>query len=130
MDGTFEHRITRMPRAFEPERGRDALKHLPELSGPLSEVVEGAAGSSPYLADLCRREGTWLQEALSGAPELTLRALLEAPIESVAEDLRRKKARAAALIAFADLAGVWSLEEVTGALTDLADHAVEEALRE
>lgn len=130
MDGPFEQRITRMPRAHEPERGRDALGHLPALSGPLADLIEGAAGSSPYLADLCRREGAWLQEALSAAPEDAFRSLLDAPVDAVAADLRRKKARAAALIALADLAGVWSLEQVTGALTDLADHAVSEALTE
>ncbi len=128
MDGPFEQRITRMPRAFEAERGRDALEHLPALAGPLAELVKGAAGSSPYLADLCRREGAWLQEALSGPPEVAFEALIAAPIDAVAADLRRKKARAAGLIALADLAGVWSLEEVTGALTRLADHAVSAAL--
>ena len=130
MDGPFEHRITRLPRAHERERGRDALSHVPGLTGPLVELVEGAAGSSPYLADLCRREGAWIEEALGGAPEAAFEALLAEPLPDVVSGLRRKKARAAALVALADLAGVWSLEEVTGALTRLADHAVSAALGE
>ncbi|MEM9425482.1 MAG: glutamine-synthetase adenylyltransferase [Pseudomonadota bacterium] len=130
MNGDFEARITRLPRAYDLERGADALAFLPDLGGPLAELVKGAAGSSPYLADLCRREGAWLAEALSSAPEAAFDAVLAAPVADVMVDLRRKKARAAALIALADLAGVWSLEEVTGALTRLADHAVDMALRD
>ncbi|MGR3513733.1 MAG: glutamine-synthetase adenylyltransferase [Paracoccaceae bacterium] len=130
MDGPFDHRMTRMPRAHDVARGDEALGHLPELKGPLADLVRGAAGSSPYLADLCRREGTWLQEALSGVPEAAFEALLAAPFGDVAPDLRQKKARAAGLIAFADLAGVWPLETVTSALTRLADHAVDAALRD
>ncbi len=126
---TFESRITGVPRAFDPERGAEATALLPGLSGRLAELVTGAAGSSPHLADVMRREGTWLAEAVSGVPEVAFDALLSEPVTDVARDLRRQKARAAGLIALADLAGVWSLEEVTGALTRFADHAVEHALR-
>ncbi|MEM7632282.1 MAG: glutamine-synthetase adenylyltransferase [Pseudomonadota bacterium] len=129
MGEDFESRITRLPRAYEPDRGADALAHVPGLSGSLSDLVQGAAGSAPYLADLCRREGVWLRAALVGPPEVAFEALLAEPIDDVAKELRRKKARAAALIALADLAGVWSLDEVMRALTRLADYAVETALR-
>ena len=130
MGGSFESRITRLPRAVDPERGADALVHMPGLSASIAELVSGAAGSSPYLSELCRKEGDWLAEALAGVPETALDDLLAASVSDVGEDLRRKKARAAVLIALADLAGVWSLEEVTDALTRLADHAVDEALKE
>lgn len=130
MSAPFETRMQRVPRAFEADRGAGAVAHVPGLSGPLVDLVRGAAGSSPYLADLCRREGHWIGEALSGAPEAAFDALLATPVEAVARDLRVKKARAAALIAFADLAGVWRLEQVTDALTRFADHAVEAAVRE
>ncbi len=129
MDGSFEARMTRCPRAFDPERGAETVKAMPGLGVALTELVVGAAGCAPHMADLCRREGVWLAEALSGAPEAAFDRLLAAPVEEAARDLRQKKARAAGLIAFADLAGVWSLDEVTRALTRLADHAVEEALR-
>ena len=42
--------------------------------------------------------------------------------------LRRAKRRVALLAALADLGGVWSLDQVTGALTDLADRATHTAL--
>ncbi|MCG6883543.1 MAG: glutamine-synthetase adenylyltransferase, partial [Silicimonas sp.] len=126
---TFESRVRRLPHVFDRDRGRDALGHVPGLESVLAELVEGAAGSSPHLADLVRREGAWLAEGLHMPPEEVFAAILEAPVESVAGDLRRKKARGALLIALADLAGVWNLEEVTGALTKLADHAVDVALQ-
>ncbi|WP_225029018.1 [protein-PII] uridylyltransferase family protein, partial [Xinfangfangia pollutisoli] len=43
--------------------------------------------------------------------------------------LRQAKRRAALLVALADLGGVWSLEQVTGALTALADRAVDLGLQ-
>lgn len=130
MGGLFESRITRMPRAVDPERGADARAHVATPSAALAELVTGASGSSPFLAELCRKEGPWLAEAMSGVPETAFDSLLAAPIDDIAADLRQKKARAAALIAFADLAGVWTLEQVTDALTRLADYAVDAALRE
>ncbi len=126
---SFENRITRLPIAHDVERGRDALAALPGASGVLAELLLGAAGSSPHLGDLIRREGVWLEEVLSGEPEAAFDALLHEPVKEIVPDLRRKKARAAVLIALSDLAGVWSLEEVTGALTRLADHSVDIALK-
>jgi [glutamine synthetase] adenylyltransferase / [glutamine synthetase]-adenylyl-L-tyrosine phosphorylase len=43
--------------------------------------------------------------------------------------LREAKRRTALLVALSDLGGVWALEEVTAALTRLADTAVETALQ-
>src|SRR5690606_32790070 len=45
--------------------------------------------------------------------------------DALGPGLRRAKARVALLVALADLGGVWPLEEVTGALTGLADAAVD-----
>ncbi len=129
MGQTFDNRLTRTPLAFDADRGQAAVDRLPGLSGGLTELVRGAAGSSPYLHDLILREPDWVAETLAGAPEAAFGALIAAPVENAPKDLRRTKARAALLIALADLGGVWSLEEVTGALTRLADHAVDVALR-
>ena len=43
--------------------------------------------------------------------------------------LRLMKQEAALLIALADIGGVWDLAKVTGALTEIADVAVQAALR-
>ena len=125
---TFESRMTRAPVAHDPERGLDALARVPGLTAPLQQLVSGAAGSSPHLADLIRREADWLAGALAVPPEQAFEGELAATIENPARDLRRKKSRISLLIGLADLAGVWSLEEVTGTLTRFADHAVHAAL--
>src|SRR6185437_14297827 len=43
--------------------------------------------------------------------------------------LRATRRRAALLVAIADIAGIWPLERVTGALSRFADAAIEAALR-
>src|SRR6185369_2803148 len=48
---------------------------------------------------------------------------------AVMQQLRAMKAEAALLIALADIGGVWPLQRVTRALTDLADTAVRAAVR-
>ncbi len=94
-------------------------------------LLSATAGCSPYLRSLMQREVEWLSEAVAD-PEAALEAVLKAP-ESAAPDalplaLREAKRRVALLTAICDLGGVWSLEEVTGALTNLADKAVHLAL--
>ena len=137
MTGPFASRLTRVPLAHDRDRGREAWERLaPDLDGPaLRELIEGAAGSSPFLADLMRKEADALPGILAGAPEPAMAAVLAETRVAAAEDLaerarllRRAKRRAALLIGLADLGGIWSLEEVTGALSDLADAATEAAL--
>ena len=103
------------------------------LAPDMQALIEGAAGSSDHFSDLIRREGDWLGEALCKAPEDAFETLMaETPPEdqkSVMVHLRKQKARVALLIGLADLGGVWSLSEVTGALTRFADHATEVALK-
>lgn len=122
-------RITRAPIPHEPEQGREAAAALPQ--GRLRDLATGAAGGSPYLAGLLRREAEWASSALLGPPEAARDALL-GEAEGIEGDpgppLRRIKRRMALLVALCDLGGVWPLETVTGALTDLADRAVEAAL--
>ena len=122
------HRTTRLPVPADRAAGREAAAGL----GALAPLVEGAAGASPYLASLIRRQGHWLREA-AGDPESALAALLAeaAGGDGPAGDrLRRTKQRVALLVALCDLGGAWTLEEVTGALTAFADAAVEVALSE
>ncbi|MGP9804557.1 [protein-PII] uridylyltransferase family protein [Paracoccus sp. NSM] len=128
---SFAERITRTPIALEPARGAEAVQALGLPPGPLAELIAGAAGSSPYLAGLIRHEGDWLPEALDHDDVV---ARETAGFEDLAPDdlgiaLRRAKRRVALMTALADLGGVWPLEQVTGALSDLADRAVDLALR-
>jgi glutamate-ammonia-ligase adenylyltransferase len=105
---------------------------MPELTSDLGALVEGAAGCSPFLQALCLKERDWLPEVFSdpeGALEALLKAVDDMPLDEAGPGLRRLKARVALLIAMCDLGGVWTLEEVTQALTRFADLAVKKALQ-
>lgn len=130
-------RIATAPLPFERERARAVLRALPGnlTSGPMAELLLGAAGSSPFLGGLIERQAEWLAGVAEAAPEATLDSILagmreEAPdVRALGSGLRHARARAALVIALADLGGVWSLGEVMEALTRLADTALEAAVR-
>ena len=129
----FADRITRSPRPFDADRGREIGRLFDDLPPELIEVLIGTGGSSPYLYSVIEREADWLREALSGPPEKALGKVLAA-VEDLApgrlgDGLRLAKRRLSVLIALADLAGVWSLHEVTGALTQFADLAVDRCVK-
>ncbi|WP_425098279.1 glutamine-synthetase adenylyltransferase [Tropicibacter sp. S64] len=129
---TLDLRMTRLPRPYEPDRGAEASAACGWASGTVADLIAGAGGSSPYLYGLIEREADWLEAALDG-PEAALRDLLAAmdglPEGEVGSGLRQAKRRVALLSGLCDLAGVWTLETVTGALTEFADMAVRVALR-
>ncbi len=130
---SFAQRILRAPHAYEPERGAEALAHLPALDAALSDLIKGTAGCSPYLAGLIAKEADWLADAVTKTPETAFADVFNAvqclEEADLAAGLRQAKRRVALLTALADLGGVWSLEEVTSALTHFADLAVDRALR-
>jgi len=130
---TFLSRLTRHPIAFDADAGSAAQTLFAALGPEAAPLVAGTAGCSPFLAAAMQQEADWLRDALLQAPEAVHRAELAA-LNGVAADqlgpaLRRAKRRLALLAALCDLGGVWSLEEVTGALTDLADRAVNLSLQ-
>jgi glutamate-ammonia-ligase adenylyltransferase len=104
----------------------------------LADIVAAIAEASPYLWDLIRLDPERFAALVEGEPEAQLAAVLAEVSEAglratddaaVMRALRRGKARAALLIALADIGGVWSVERVTRALTDFADAAVGAAVR-
>ncbi|SHH80567.1 glutamine-synthetase adenylyltransferase [Marivita hallyeonensis] len=129
---SFAKRITRLPRAFEPDHGADTLQAVPWASGDIALLIAGTGGCSPYLKSLIEKEGDWLEGALdvmdSAVPQLCDDLRATAP-DALAVALRQAKRRVALLTALADLAGVWPLETVTQTLTDFADLSVHLALR-
>ena len=128
---SFADRITRCPLPLDAVRARSVTDRFPTLPQPLRDLIAGAAGTSPYLTGLLEREAEWLPGALDHddvvARETAGFQDLDATDLGVA--LRRAKRRVALLAGLADLGGVWPLEQVTGALSDLADRAVDLALR-
>ncbi|MGB5865463.1 MAG: glutamine-synthetase adenylyltransferase [Sulfitobacter sp.] len=122
-------RLTRCPRPILPVQ--DALP-LTRFDTGLHPLLEATAALSPYLARLIAQEVEWLEEAVD-APEAALDAVLSGTqtleTGTLNASLRQGKRRVAVLSALADLGGAWSLEQVTGALTDYADAATQAALR-
>ena len=125
-------RLTRLPRPYDPEEGAVTRDLVPDLDGPLGDLVAGAAGCSPFLKSLVESEGDWLAGAVAdpeGALAAIHEALREVPDDRLGAELRRAKRRVALLTGLADLGGAWSLKEVTGHLTRFADLACDLALR-
>ncbi len=125
----FSAQITRCPIPFDGAMGREVAAEFADLPGPLRDLIAGVAGCSPYLKALLLRHGGWLRAAVSDDPQVAVDSLLEglaaANLASLPADLRLAKARLALLVALADLGGVWGTMAVTGALTRLADRAVQ-----
>ncbi|MEL7090727.1 MAG: glutamine-synthetase adenylyltransferase [Pseudomonadota bacterium] len=117
-----------LPRPFQPDIGRDVVAALDIDDGVARDFLTGVAGCSPYLAGLIAKEADWLPDALLD-PDASLAAALAAPTaDEIGLALRQAKRRVALLTALADLGGVWTLEQVTSALTRLADMACDVAL--
>jgi len=131
---TFASLLTRHPIPFDPDRGADALAHLPDLAPELRPLIEGTGGCSPYLSGLISKERDWLTEVLAQDPDAVHRQLVQdtriVALADLAPELRRLKRRVALYAALADLGGVWPLEQVTGLLTDFADAAVDTCIRQ
>ena len=114
--------------AAKAEGWRDVLTQAEPALRPV-------AAASPYLSGLMRRDPQRLRETLITAPEARLKAILlaveamgrqaltvETPDMAAARKiLRHLKAECHLLTALADLGGVWSLDQVTAALSRFAD---------
>jgi glutamine synthetase adenylyltransferase len=114
------------------------LKALLAAHKTVDTLLQSLAESSPYLWELASGDPARLLRLLTADPDSHLAALLADTGRAVAatEDetqamrwLRRMKAEAALLIALADIGGVWPVMRATRALTDLADTAVDAAVR-
>ncbi|MFK7875422.1 MAG: glutamine-synthetase adenylyltransferase [Paracoccaceae bacterium] len=124
--------ITTTPRAFDEAAGDDMRVLFADVPDAMRDVLVGAGGSSPYLRALMLREDAWLRHALLD-PEIALQELLgdmtQAEPTQIATTLRQGKRRIALLSGVLDLGGIWSLEQVTGALSTFAARACDAALK-
>ena len=113
-----------------------AIPAMPELltSDPLMEQV---CASAPYLSLLLRRHPEVLETARSDGMDAAFNmALLDchdtmrSPLDrtGVLRTLRHAKGKGHLAIALADLSGAWTVKQVTGAITHLADSTCEAAL--
>ena len=152
-DGTLIERMDaagRLPQ--DPQEGasldpilddwrRDAsLASLVALAGKpaVRLLLAGIVAGSPYLKTEIVRNPKRLEGILRAAPErrfaeltATLASRLT-EVDAIADAmtaLRTYKSEVALLIALCDLAGVWSVDEVTRALSETADAALQGAVR-
>jgi glutamate-ammonia-ligase adenylyltransferase len=111
-------------------------KHIDD-SPMLARVLGGIAEAAPYLWDLVQADPSRFVRLLDSDPDVALAAMLAATRSAVAASrsndevmrlLRRMKAEAALSIALCDIGGVWPVERVTAALTDVAETALYAAL--
>jgi glutamate-ammonia-ligase adenylyltransferase len=106
--------------------------------GDPARAIEQAGPLAPYLLRLTGQNAPVLERLKGDGPDVAFAETLEAMLaagavagspESAMQAMRRAKEAAHLVVAAADLAGVWNLDRVVGALTDLADAAVQAALR-
>lgn len=123
----FASRMSRSPIPYDLAAAQGIAQDY--LGHPVVDLLVATAACSPYLRGLIQSEADWLSDALLGAPETAIDAELarldQTNLSSLPHDLRRAKRRLAVLIALCDLGGLWSTLQVTGALTRLADRAVQ-----
>ncbi|MDO9711944.1 bifunctional [glutamine synthetase] adenylyltransferase/[glutamine synthetase]-adenylyl-L-tyrosine phosphorylase [Paracraurococcus lichenis] len=132
----------RLPRPFDREAADRLVQHFAEGDAAARAVaaapggralLEALGGHSPYLSELAQKEPAALLRLLERGADRALDHALDplahadpgAAREAVGALLRQVKRQAALIIAAADLAGLWPLDRVTGALSDLADGAID-----
>jgi len=119
------------PIPHEPDRAAEAVAAFATLPDNLRALIGGTAGCSPYLRGLLLRERDWLLSVLDCAPTEVIAGVFaavgDAP-DNLARGLRLAKRRIALYTALADLGGMWTLAEVTAALSDFADFALQSSL--
>ncbi len=130
-----------LPKPFDRDRAERTFERLAtegyRPQGAAQALLEAAFGNSAFLCRVALREHQVLERLFAKGPRALLgeaasQASSYADTESeaaVMASLRQAKRRAALAIALADIAGVWTLEDVTSALTVFADACVKGALR-
>jgi glutamate-ammonia-ligase adenylyltransferase len=122
-------------RALESVREAAASDGWSDALEAALPALEPVVATSPYLAGLMRRWPDWLAAILRDAPEPGLADLLSRTgglsggADDVRAPLRRLKGELHLLTALADLGGVWTLDQVTDALSRFADASAATALR-
>src|SRR5215469_979353 len=107
-------------------------------AAPGKNLLAALFGNSPFLTGAAVKEWTFLSRLVEHGPDLVFGEIAADTerTEDLGEDaaalmrrLRVARRRVALVAALAELAGVWSLEQQTGALSRFADAALGAALR-
>ncbi|MGI9502221.1 MAG: bifunctional [glutamine synthetase] adenylyltransferase/[glutamine synthetase]-adenylyl-L-tyrosine phosphorylase, partial [Geminicoccaceae bacterium] len=96
-------------------------------------LLRAVFGNSPFLTELAFDQPEFVKSAFEQGPDQTLEAIItERPADhrrtTVMAHLRRARRRVALLTALTDISGVWTLHQVTEALSRFADAATGIAL--
>ncbi len=126
-----------LPRAFDQARAQRMTETLEMSASPQRDLLIAAFGNSDYLTRLVRIAPDMIPFIFSAAPEDILRQICRDVAncaqmqdrDAFMRALREQKNRAALLIALADIAKVWTLEQVMQANTLFADQCVRATLR-
>lgn len=94
--------------------------------------IESICGNSPYLGQILTRETAWVQQFVTIGPDAAFAELIaglaaadpNTGMEALMTRMRIVKRRAALLIAAADIASAWTVEQVTAALSETAETAL------
>ncbi len=147
---TLREQAARAPKPYDAERALGEIQDIVVSAARIEDIsikaravalvedadarrlLSGIFGNSPFLTRIIHNHPQWLPRLLDEPPLQTLAALLArtraaselATQAELMRALRIAKSEAAILIALADIADAWSLEEVTEALTAFADAAV------
>ena len=92
-------------------------------------AVERARAYSPFLRSAAERWPGVAERFVADGSEAAIACALDASGESLNVTLRRQRHGLALAVALGDLSGEASLEQVTAALSDFADMAIDRALR-
>jgi glutamate-ammonia-ligase adenylyltransferase len=132
------------PRPADPQAAARLIERFAGIGAAEARLAAGSArfvlaalgGNSPYLADLALREAVTLRLVLQRGPDVAVaRALARLraikpilPQKRLAAMLREAKRQVALATALADIGGIWPLERVTAALSDLAELALRKSV--
>ncbi|QDO98291.1 bifunctional [glutamine synthetase] adenylyltransferase/[glutamine synthetase]-adenylyl-L-tyrosine phosphorylase [Ferrovibrio terrae] len=120
------------------QKDKAMAKRLAALTakGDGKNLLAAIFGNSPFLGDLCLHEPTTVLTLLESGPDKALAAALAElktaarkakTADDLALPLRIAKRQVALSIAAADITGRWSLEKITGSLSDFAAACVDHA---
>ncbi|MCW5745564.1 MAG: bifunctional [glutamine synthetase] adenylyltransferase/[glutamine synthetase]-adenylyl-L-tyrosine phosphorylase [Alphaproteobacteria bacterium] len=145
---TFPWPVAALPRPHDRQRQQTCRERWHERSercanpaalhemaddGSGGVLLDALFGNSPFLSELALSDPDFAALLWRQGPDRAIAAALEG-LDAAAEStaalraaLRRAKRRVALLTAVADIAGVWPLERVTGALSDFAEQALRHA---
>lgn len=124
------------PEPADPDAAARLIERFGDGEPGAGPMLRAIGGGSPYLSDLLIRERETALSVLRNGPAAAFdaaRAALDAlpptaPRAQIAAGLRAAKRNVALICALADIGGQWSLAEVTGALSWLAEATLSKAV--